>query len=85
MGTAVQWFPGHMHTTRLAMVERFKSGIDVVIELLDGEEGVAPGQACVLYADGSPQARVLGGGTIARRIVPALAPSTIEISERGAA
>ena len=32
---AIQWFPGHMHTTRLAMVERFKSGIDVVIELLD--------------------------------------------------
>ncbi|WP_088280413.1 ribosome biogenesis GTPase YlqF [Ideonella sp. A 288] len=32
---AIQWFPGHMHTTRLAMVERLKSGIDVVIELLD--------------------------------------------------
>ena len=32
---AIQWFPGHMHTTRLAMVERFKSGIDVVVELLD--------------------------------------------------
>ena len=58
----------------------------VVIELLDGEEGVAPGQACVLYADGSPQARVLGGGTIARRIVPMQpARATIEISARGAA
>jgi ribosome biogenesis GTPase A len=32
---AIQWFPGHMHTTRLAMVERFKSGVDVVVELLD--------------------------------------------------
>ncbi len=32
---SIQWFPGHMHTTRLAMVERIKSGIDVVIELLD--------------------------------------------------
>lgn len=32
---SIQWFPGHMHTTRLAMVERFKSGIDVVVELLD--------------------------------------------------
>ena len=32
---AIQWFPGHMHTTRLAMVERFKAGIDVVIEMLD--------------------------------------------------
>jgi len=40
----------------------------------------------VLYADGSPQARVLGGGTIARRIVPLRpAPTTIEISARGAA
>jgi tRNA-uridine 2-sulfurtransferase len=36
------------------------------IDLVAGEEGVAPGQACVLYADGSPQARVLGGGTIVR-------------------
>ena len=34
-GMSIQWFPGHMHTTRLAMVERLKSGIDVVIELLD--------------------------------------------------
>jgi ribosome biogenesis GTPase A len=32
---AIQWFPGHMHATRKAMVERFKAGIDVVIELLD--------------------------------------------------
>lgn len=32
---AIQWFPGHMHSTRKAMVERMKSGIDVVVELLD--------------------------------------------------
>ena len=32
---AIQWFPGHMHTTRLALVQRLKSGIDVVVELLD--------------------------------------------------
>lgn len=38
-----------------------------IIELHDGEEGVAPGQACVIYADDSPRARVLGGGTIATR------------------
>jgi tRNA-specific 2-thiouridylase len=29
------------------------------------EEGVAPGQACVLYDPGAPS-RVLGGGFIAR-------------------
>ena len=32
---AIQWFPGHMHATRKAIVERVKSGVDVVIELLD--------------------------------------------------
>lgn len=36
------------------------------VELSDGENGVAAGQACVLYADGSSEARVLGGGWIAR-------------------
>ncbi len=30
-----------------------------------GETGVAPGQACVFYADGTARAQVLGGGTIA--------------------
>lgn len=30
----IQWFPGHMHTTRLAIAERVPD-IDVVIELLD--------------------------------------------------
>ncbi len=37
-----------------------------VVELLDAEEGVAPGQACVLYESDRAEARVLGGGTIAR-------------------
>lgn len=31
----IQWFPGHMHATRKAIAERMKTGIDVVIELLD--------------------------------------------------
>ncbi len=34
------------------------------VELLTGEYGVSPGQACVLYADAGPGARVLGGGSI---------------------
>ena len=34
------------------------------VELIDGEEGVAPGQACVIYDSADPRARVLGGGTI---------------------
>jgi tRNA-uridine 2-sulfurtransferase len=34
------------------------------IELIAGEEGVSPGQACVFYDAPSGQARVLGGGFI---------------------
>ena len=30
----------------------------------DAETAVAPGQACVFYASGAPDARVLGGGTV---------------------
>ena len=50
------------------------------IELVAGEEGVSPGQACVFYDAASGQARVLGGGFIqsaarqkdtARRLVEA--------------
>ncbi len=36
------------------------------VELVDGESGIAPGQACVLYSDDTNEARVLGGGYIAR-------------------
>ncbi len=36
------------------------------IELLQPEEGVSPGQACVFYDSIAPRARVLGGGTILR-------------------
>jgi tRNA-uridine 2-sulfurtransferase len=53
------------------------------VELLDGEHGVAPGQACVLYASAAADARVLGGGFIAgtdrsplrRQVVAAAAPA----------
>ncbi|WP_026303993.1 tRNA 2-thiouridine(34) synthase MnmA [Kaistia granuli] len=36
------------------------------VSLIDGETGVAPGQACVFYAGEGEGARVLGGGWIAR-------------------
>ena len=36
------------------------------VELLAPEDGVSPGQACVIYDSEAPRARVLGGGTIAR-------------------
>ena len=41
------------------------------VELLSPEEGVSPGQACVIYADETPEARLLGGGTIRRSAVSA--------------
>ncbi len=38
------------------------------VELVDVEEGVAPGQACAFYDAASGQARVLGGGFIASAV-----------------
>ncbi len=39
---------------------------EIAVELVAGETGVAPGQACVLYDGEGEGARVLGGGFIAR-------------------
>lgn len=40
----------------------------VLVELHNGEDGVSPGQACVLYRDGDGQSRILGGGWIKKAI-----------------
>ena len=53
---------------REARLTRDEAGIRV--ELATDEEGVSPGQACVIYADAGPSARVLGGGTIMRPALP---------------
>ena len=37
----------------------------IEVELIAGEDGVSPGQACVFYDAAEGQARVLGGGIIA--------------------
>lgn len=39
---------------------------EISVELVDGESGVAPGQACVLYSAPGDEARVFGGGFIDR-------------------
>ena len=39
-------------------------GDEAIVELLNGEDGVSPGQACVFYSSGDERARVLGGGFI---------------------
>jgi tRNA-uridine 2-sulfurtransferase len=50
-----------------ATVSLDKDGI-VKVALRYGEHGAAAGQACVLYADDSQEARVLGGGWIAEAV-----------------
>ncbi len=49
-------------TPRPATLFAAAQGVEVV--LADGEEGVAPGQACVIYDSADHHARLLGGGTI---------------------
>jgi tRNA-specific 2-thiouridylase len=53
------------------------------VELVAGEEGVSPGQACVFYDAPSGQARVLGGGfiqsaTAKRAVQDAVRPPLVE-------
>jgi len=48
-----------------AAIIRYVEG-DFIVELLEGDSGVAPGQACVLYENDAPDARILGGGFIVR-------------------
>jgi tRNA-specific 2-thiouridylase len=43
------------------------------VELVDGEDGVSPGQACVFYDRAHGQARVLGGGFIRAAVAAARA------------
>ena len=52
---------------RAALVTVDPNGI-ARVELHDGEEGIATGQACVFYASAEPGARVLGGGWIAKTV-----------------
>ena len=47
---------------RPAWISLGRDGVEV--ELADGEEGVAPGQACVFYDSAEGEGRMLGGGFI---------------------
>ena len=55
-----------------------------LVELMNGEDGVSPGQACVFYENAGPCARVLGGGFI-RATEPAGGAAVGRVSERGLA
>lgn len=55
-----------------------RSGI--AVELIGGEEGVAPGQACVFYDGAEGDARTLGGGFIRSAEAAVAAPRTESIA-----
>jgi tRNA-specific 2-thiouridylase len=57
-----------------AWLRHGKTGYEV--ELVNGEHGVSPGQACVFYDAGEGQARVLGGGFIKSAVAAADRPRT---------
>jgi tRNA-specific 2-thiouridylase len=56
-----------------AWLRRGAGGVEV--ELIEGEDGVSPGQACVFYDAPTGPARVLGGGFIASAVSAADARS----------
>jgi tRNA-specific 2-thiouridylase len=50
----------------------------IEVELIDGEDGVSPGQACAFYDAPAGQARVLGGGIIAGTVAALQARDTVD-------
>src|SRR6185295_18716390 len=63
---------------RPAWLSRGASGIEV--DLVDGEDGVSPGQACVFYDAAEGQARVLGGGFIHSAVAAATLPKRAAVA-----
>jgi tRNA-uridine 2-sulfurtransferase len=62
-----------VRSTRPPRPAWLRGGADVAggaidVELIAGEDGVSPGQACVIYDAADGQARVLGGGIIASTV-----------------
>lgn len=56
---SVQWFPGHMHATKKAILERIK-GIDVIIEMLDARlPGSSANPMLASITEGKPTLKVL--------------------------
>ncbi|MGB7687330.1 MAG: tRNA methyl transferase PRC-barrel domain-containing protein, partial [Pseudolabrys sp.] len=61
-----------VRSTRPAQAAWLRHGANgCEVELVDGEHGVSPGQACVFYDSGEGQARVLGGGFIKSAVAAA--------------
>jgi len=58
---------------------RADAGGGIAVELIGGENGVSPGQACAFYDAAEGQARVLGGGIIAAAVAAATAKCAASI------
>jgi ribosome biogenesis GTPase A len=69
---AIQWFPGHMNTTRRAIVDRMKEGVDVVIEMLDARlPGSSTNPLLAELTQGKPHLKVLNKQDLADAICTA--------------
>ena len=69
---SIQWFPGHMHSTRKAIGERIKTGIDVVIELLDARlPGSSANPMLAAMTAGKPSLKLLNKQDLADPAVTA--------------
>jgi len=56
----INWFPGHMNSTRQAIKDRVKAGLDVVIELLDARlPGSSSNPLLAALTTGRPALKVL--------------------------
>ena len=56
----INWFPGHMNSTRQAIKDRVKAGLDVVIELLDARlPGSSSNPMLAALTTGRPSLKVL--------------------------
>jgi ribosome biogenesis GTPase A len=56
----IHWFPGHMNSTRQAIKDRVKAGLDVVIELLDARlPGSSSNPLLAALTTGRPSLKVL--------------------------
>nr|WP_082680060.1 ribosome biogenesis GTPase YlqF [Paucibacter sp. KCTC 42545] len=57
---AIHWFPGHMNSTRNAINERMKAGLDVVIEMLDARcPGSSANPLLAKLTEGKPTLKLL--------------------------
>ncbi|MBW8844066.1 MAG: ribosome biogenesis GTPase YlqF [Burkholderiales bacterium] len=68
----INWFPGHMNSTRQAIKDRVKAGLDVVIELLDARlPGSSANPLLAALTTGRPSLKVLNKQDLADEAVTA--------------